>query len=113
MNTGKIYAEKIAAEYSNKDTSKITQLKKLDSKVKTFPQTFALTFGIIASLIFGTGMSFSMKVIGNSMLLGIIIGVVGIFLMIMNYPIYKKLLNKRKIKYGSDILRLAEDIVNE
>ena len=113
MNQEKIYAEKIVAEYVKKDTSKISRLKKLDRKVKTFPQTFALTFGIIATLIMGTGMSFAMKVIGNSMLLGIIIGLLGIFLIIINYPIYKKQLNKRKNKYGSDILRLAEEIVNE
>lgn len=113
MNTNKIFAEKLAAEYSQKETNKINQLKKLDQKVKSFPQTFALTFGIISSLIFGSGMCFAMKVIGDSMLLGIGLGLVGMLLMAINYPMYKKILNKRKMKYGSDILRLAQEIVNE
>lgn len=113
MNTNKIYAEKLAAEYSQKLTNKINQLKKLDQKVKTFPQTFALTFGIISSLVFGSGMCFAMKVIGNSMLLGIILGLIGILLMSINYPMYKRMLQNRKNKYGSDILRLAQEIVNE
>lgn len=113
MNTNKIYAEKLAAEYSQKETNKINQLKKLDQKVKTYPQTFALSFGIVSSLVFGSGMCFAMKVIGDSMLLGIGLGLVGIFLMSITYPMYKKMLQNRKNKYGSDILRLAQEIVNE
>ena len=113
MNTNKIYAEKLAAEYSKKETSKINQLKKLDQKVKQFPQIFSLSFGIISSLVFGSGMCFAMKVIGESMLLGIVLGLIGILLMSVNYPMYRKILNKRKMKYGSDILRLAQEIVNE
>ena len=54
-----------------------------------------------------------MKVIGNSMLLGIILGLIGILLMSITYPMYKRMLQNRKNKYGSDILRLAQEIVNE
>ena len=95
----KIYAEKIVAEYVKQDTSKISKLKKLDRKVKTFPQTFALTFGIIATLIMGTGMCFSMDVIGDNskylMAIGIILGLIGIAMVSVNYFIYKKLLYRR------------------
>ncbi len=34
MNTDKIYAESIANEYSQKDSSKIVKLRKLDRKAK-------------------------------------------------------------------------------
>ena len=37
MNTNKIYAEKLAAEYSQKETNKINQLKKIRSKGKNIP----------------------------------------------------------------------------
>ena len=117
MNTTKIIAEKIAGEYAPKQTSKVEALVKLDKKVKQGPQIFALVFGIISALILGTGMSFAMGVIGDNslttMIVGIAIGLIGIFGVSINYFIYKKLLNKGKIKYGSDIVRLANEIANE
>ena len=117
MNTDKIIAEKIASEYAPKKTSKVVALKKLDKKAKQGAQIFSLTFGIISSLVMGTGMSFAMGVIGEnnitSMIIGIIIGLIGIFGVSINYFIYKKLIAKGKEKYGSDIIRLAQEITAE
>ena len=117
MNTDKIYAEAIANEYTPKDTSKVLALKKLDKKVK-FPPTFlAYTLGVVAALIFGTGMCLSMKVIGDGstlwMVLGIIIGLAGLALCGVNYLIYKAFLFKRKNKYANDIIKLANEISAE
>ena len=117
MNTDKIYAEQIANEYAPKQTSKVKALKKLDAKAKTPANIFTYTFGIISSLILGTGMSLAMGVIGGgtglTMALGIIIGCVGILGMSINYPIYKKILSNSKNKYASDIIKLANEIANE
>jgi hypothetical protein len=117
MNTDKIIAEKIASEYAPKKTSKVVALKKLDRKAKQIAEVFAYTFGIICTLLLGTGMSFAMGVIGGkdttSMVIGIIIGVVGILGVSINYFIYKKLIAKGKEKYGSDIIRLAKEITSE
>ena len=89
MNTEKIIAEKIASEYMPKTTSKLTALKKLDRKAKQGAEIFAYTFGSIMSLVMGTGMSLSMGVIGNNttvtMVIGIIIGLIGIFGISINY----------------------------
>lgn len=116
MNTDKIYAEQIANEYSKKETTKVRQLKKLDAKAKQGANIFAYTFGIASSLVFGTGMCLAMGVIGSGMgaaIAGIAIGIVGIAGCCVNYPIYKKLKEKGKNKYGSDILRLAKEISEE
>ena len=117
MNTDKIIAEKIASEYAPKTTSKLLALKKLDRKARQGAEIFAYTFGIACSLILGTGMSFAMGVIGNdsitTMIIGIIVGLVGIFGVSINYFIYKILLNKGKNKYGSDIVKLAKEISEE
>ena len=117
MNTDKIYAEKIASEYAPKEDRKIVALKKLDRKAKRSAEIFAFTFGIISSLVMGTGMSFSMGVIGGNnittMVIGIVIGCVGILGVSINYSIYKVLLRKGKNKYGSDIIRLAKEIAEE
>lgn len=117
MNTDKIIAEKIAGEYAVKETSKLIALKKLDRLAKKGARIFAYTFGSIASLVMGTGMSFAMGVIGDgsttSMLIGILIGLVGILGVSINYFIYKKLIIRGKNKYGSDIIKLAQEIAAE
>lgn len=117
MNTDKIYAEQIANEYAPKKASKVVALKKLDKKAKKPAEIFAYTFGITSALILGTGMSLSMGQIGGgkpmSMIIGIVIGILGIIGCIINYPLYNKILNKGKQKYGSDIIRLAKEITEE
>lgn len=116
MNTDKIYAEYIANKYSKKETTKVKQLKKLDSKVRTPANIFTYTFGIVSTLILGTGMCLSMGVIGSGVLgltFGIILGVLGIIGCCVNFPIYKKIIEKGKNKYGSDIMRLAKEITDE
>lgn len=113
MNTDKIYAESIAKEYAPKEDSKIVALRKLDAKAKMPATIFTYTFGIISALILGTGMSLAMQVIGGTpllTLLGIVVGIVGIIGTSINYPIYKKLLEKGKGKYAFEIVELARQI---
>ena len=116
MNTDKIYAEQIANEYSEKETSKVKQLKKLDAKVKNPAYVFAYTFGIVCSLILGTGMSLAMGVIGGGttmmFILGIIIGCFGILGVSVNYFIYKKILTTRKNHYKYDIMTIVKQITD-
>ena len=116
MNTDKIYAESIAKEYAPKNNSKIVALKKLDAKAKMPATVFTYTLGIISSLVAGTGMCLSMQVIGGGttwMVLGIIIGILGFIGCGVNYPIYKKMLEKGKKKYAYDIVKLAEEIAKQ
>lgn len=110
MNTDKIYAESIAKEYAPKEKSKIVALRKLDAKAKLPATVFTYTFGIASALIFGAGMCFAMQVIGNSMILGIVIGIIGMFGCGINYPIYAKMLEKGKKKYAYEIVELAREI---
>ena len=110
MNTDKIYAESIAKEYAPKDSSKIVALRKLDRKAKLPATIFTYTWGIIFTLVFGTGMCLSMQVIGNNMVLGIIIGIIGMLGCGVNYPIYTKMLENGKKKYAYEIVELAREI---
>ena len=115
MNTNKIYAESIAKEYAPKDDSKIVALRKLDRKAKLPANVFAYTFGIASSLVLGTGMSLAMQVIGSGltgMVLGIAVGIIGLAGCGVNYPIYKKLLEKGKAKYAYEIVQLAREIAD-
>ena len=113
MNTDKIIAESIAKEYAPKQDSKITALKKLDAKAKRPANIFAYTFGIVSALVAGTGMCFSMQVIGGTFtltVLGIIIGIIGFACCGINYSLYKKMLESGKKKYAYEIVELAREI---
>lgn len=113
MNTDKILAEAIAKEYAPKDNSKIVALKKLDNKAKLPATILTYSWGIASALLLGLGMCFSMKVLGNSMtttIWGIIIGITGIIGCSVNYPLYKRKLEKDKSKYAFEIVQLAKEI---
>lgn len=113
----KIYADSILSEYSPKNTSKSQALHKLDSKARKPAYIFTYTFGVIAALVMGLGMCLSMGVIGDgsniAFIVGIIIGILGIAMALVNYPILKKILENGKRKYAQDILRLASEIKSD
>lgn len=108
--------EKIRKEYlpQEKELTDIEKLRALEKKVKN--PVINLVIGIIGSLILGLGMCLAMKVIGRGDLhfaLGIIIGLLGIAIVSINYPIYKRIVNSRKNKYRKEILELTEKLLNQ
>lgn len=102
---------KIRENYTQKKETKFDELKALDKKVKMPALIFAYIFGSIGSLVLGTGMCLAMKVIGNAMALGIVIGLVGILMVSVNYFIYKKILSLRKKKYQEKVLSLTDELL--
>ena len=113
MNTDKILAEAIAKDYAPKDNSKIIALKKLDNKAKLPATIFTYSFGILSSLVAGAGMCLAMQVIGGGMpltVVGIVLGIIGFVGWGINYPLYKKMLEKGKAKYAYEIVELAREI---
>ena len=114
MDTDKIIAESIAKDYAKDDHSQLYALKKLDSKAKLPARVFTYSFGVLSSLVFGIGMCLSMGTIGGDIesgkILGIVIGIFGITAIALNYPIYKKIMKKRREKYSYEIIELAKKI---
>ena len=77
----------------------------------------SLLIGALAGgLIAGLGMSLSMQVIGGTLpltVLGLALGIIGFTCTAVNYPIYKKMLEKGKKKYAYEIVELAREISEE
>ena len=116
MNTDKIIAESFAKDYAPKESSKLVALKKLDNKAKLPATIFTYSWGIVSALVFGTGMCLAMQVIGGGlagMVLGIVVGIIGMIGCGVNYPIYKKMLEKGKAKYAYEIVELARQISDQ
>ena len=112
-------AQKIRTQYMEKTPSELDALRELDSKVKRPANVFAYTFGSISAIIMGSGMSLVMTDIGatigitSALVPGIAIGVVGLGMALLTYPMYKGVLNSRKKKYGAEILSLSDKIMNK
>ena len=118
-NDAEFIVQKIRTQYMEKDSSEkeLDMLRELDAEVKCPANVFGYVFGSIGAIVMGAGMSLVMTDIGavigmeNTMVIGIIIGVIGMIITIVNYPIYKKILASRREKYADRILKLSEKIM--
>ena len=111
--------QKIRTQYTEVEHTQLDELKALDAKVKRPANVLAYIFGSISAIIMGCGMSLVMTDIGeilglaNAMVPGIAIGVVGLVMALLTYPIHKRIISRRKKKYGPEILALSEKIMGE
>ena len=112
-------AQKIRSQYQETPTTQLDTLQALDTRVKRPVQIFSYVLGSLSALIMGSGMSLVMTDVatrlnlGDMMIPGIVIGIAGMVLALINYPIYKGILGSRKKKYGAKILELSEKIMNK
>lgn len=106
MNTDKIYAELLAAEYAPKTSRKVIALKKLDKRAKLPAVVVAYALGIASALLFGTGI----YLLTWQLLLGLFFSAVGICIMLFNYSLFKKLREKAKQRYAFEIVEIAKEI---
>ncbi len=111
--------QKIRTQYTEKEHTELDALKDLDKKVKTPANIFTYTFGSVSALIMGAGMSLIMTDISETigmaepMIPGLVIGIAGMLMAIVNYPIYKAILNKRRRKYAEQIIALSDKLMND
>lgn len=105
----------IRKKYQPKELDKMEQLRALDASVGKKATTVALIWGIVGALVMGLGMSLAMtdlsEVLGSiAMPVGIVIGIVGIVLLSLAYPVYNRVLAKEREKIAPQILRLTEEL---
>lgn len=104
-------AEHIRRQYVSREANKLEQLHRLDSKVKGPGRTVASIVGSIGALTMGGGMSIIM--VWGSMTVGLPLGVIGLLLALLAYPIYMRMTAKRKKKYTEEILKLSDEVIRE
>lgn len=108
--------ETIRDKYLPKEADKMEQLRKLHQVPTQKAQAASLAVGIIGTLIMGIGMSLAMTDIGSAlgslaMVIGIAIGIVGMVLVALAYPIYNRVLQKQREKIAPEILRLSDELL--
>ncbi len=116
-NDQEFMVQKIRTRYMEKEFSQLDELKALDARVRRPANVFAYVFGSVAALVMGSGMSLVMTDVGTKvgvsdpMVPGIVIGIAGMLMAIMNYPMYKGILASRKKKYADQIMKLSDKIM--
>lgn len=116
-NDQEFLVQKIRTQYIEKEHTGLDELKELDSKVKRPANVFGYVFGSVSAITMGSGMSLVMTDIGATigikepMVPGIVVGVVGMLMAIINYPIYKGILSARRKKYADEIIALSDKIM--
>lgn len=108
--------EAIRKKYLPREEDKMEQLRKLHAVPTQKAQAASLAVGIIGALIMGTGMSLAMTDIGAAlgsfaMVLGIVVGIVGMVLVALAYPIFNRVLKKEREKIAPEILRLSDELI--
>lgn len=102
---------------SEETEDKMAQLRRLDAGVYSKATTVSLVIGIIGTLMMGLGMSLAMTDIGEmlgtvlAMAIGVNIGIVGIVLVCLAYPIYNRTLRKEREKIAPEIIRLTDELM--
>lgn len=113
-NEQEYLVQKIRTQYTEKQHTELDELRALDRKVKMSADAFAYGFGAVSALTMGSGMSLIMTDIGQTigmaspMTPGIVIGLVGMVMAIVNYPIYNGILTRRRKKYAQQIIALSD-----
>lgn len=113
-NEQEYLVQKIRTQYTEKQHTELDELRALDRKVKMSANAFAYGFGAVSALTMGSGMSLIMTDIGQTigmalpMTPGIVIGLVGMVMAIVNYPIYNGILTRRRKKYAQQIIALSD-----
>ena len=108
--------EAIRNKYLPKEEDKMEQLRKLHAMPAQKAQAASLAVGILGALILGTGMSLAMTDLGAalgtlSMVLGIGVGIVGMVLVALAYPVYNRVLKKNREKIAPRILGLTDELL--
>lgn len=116
-NDQEFLVQKIRSQYTEKESTKLDELKELDKKVKAPANVFAYVFGSIGAIIMGSGMSLVMTDLAGTvgiqhpMYCGIAIGLVGMLMALVNYPMYKGILGARRRKYADKVIALSDAIM--
>lgn len=102
---------KIRQKYAPKEENKMEQLRRLDQNVTNKGTMVAIVTGVIGALLLGVGMCCTMVWKSVWFVPGIIVGLIGIGIVAVAYPVYNHVTKKEREKIAPEILRLTEELM--
>ena len=111
--------KRIRQKYQIQKEDEMDRLRKMDARVTQKATAISLVLGIIGALVMGMGMSLTMTEFGArlgitgiaELVIGITIGVIGMILVAVAYPVYSKVQKKEREKIAPEILKLTEELM--
>jgi len=111
----------IRKKYVAPTESKLEQLRRLDAQVYKKAAGASIVVGIIGTLLLGSGMSLAMTDIADylaltpalGMLIGIITGLLGMAVIALAYPVYRRILKRERAKIAAQIIILTDELMQQ
>lgn len=108
--------ENIRKKYLPESEDKMTTLRRLHNSASQKAKSWAISLGIIGALILGTGMSLIMTDFGlllgaYALIVGVGLGLIGLILVALAYPVYNRILKKERRRIAPQILQLTEELL--
>lgn len=103
--------KRIRDKYIPREADKMEQLRRLDKSVTQKGTIVSLIVGIIGTLVMGVGMCCAMVWQGKWFVPGIVIGIAGIALLSLAYPLYRQITKRERAKIAPEIMRLTDELM--
>lgn len=103
--------QNIRKKYAPAEEDKMAQLRRLDASVSQKAVAVSLAVGILGALILGIGMSCAMVWQGALFIPGIVIGIAGILVICLAYPLHNRIVKREREKIAPEILRLTDELL--
>ncbi len=104
-------ANEIKDRFVEREKSKIEQLRDIDNACINKGIRAGLLLGIPALAFFGVGMTMVLSY--KVYIVGSIIGITGMILGGLSYPVHRNAIKRAREQYRDEVLRLTKEIENE
>lgn len=106
----------IRKKYAPREESKMEHLRALDAQVNRRASMRAVVLGTVGAIVMGCGMSLVMSDFGAllgaaALPVGVAVGLTGMLLLALAYPVYNRTLQKEREKVAPEILRLTDELM--
>ena len=103
--------KRIRNKYLPKEENKMELLRRMDAQVTQKATMHAIIVGVIGALVLGMGMSCCLVWADSVFVLGIVVGMIGMGILALAYPIYSRTIKKERERITPEVLRLTEDLM--
>lgn len=101
--------KRIRSKYLPREEDKLELVRRLDAQVTRKAAAYAVTDGVLGTLVFGVGLCCCL--VWGSYMLGVMVGVVGMALLALAYPLHIRIAQKERRRIAPQILRLTEELM--
>lgn len=105
--------KRIRQKYIPEEENKLDRLRALDAQVTRKGTAVSLVLGVLSTLVLGIGMCCCMVWSDALFIPGIFIGLLGIIGVALAYPVYMRITQKERERLAPEILRLADELMNQ